>query len=158
MHTFKRIRYLTGQLPADASHNLDQIMQNPSKSENVAPNKPLDSGSKTQQLTVSGLKQEVAKQISTTMKKSVKISDDGFLTSLKRQLQNKSLSIESILTSEMGSSQGFTTISKLKAALSKSQYALDQDDVERLCQIANDKCLSGADQVNVPKLLSVLSI
>ena len=82
----------------------------------------------------------VAPQV--TLKKSVKISDDGFMTSLKRQLSNKSLDIATIIeTSLIGEDdKSRIRLSQLHRELAKPEYGIETGDIERLCQIANDKC------------------
>lgn len=112
MHTFKRIRYLSGTLmpesPAFAIKKEQPKAPN-KQAENTAPNLPkkfvLDQPAE-KETTV--LKEPVmlAPKMARSLRKSVKISDEGFLTSLKRQLSKKGHSIESILANEMPQSQG----------------------------------------------------
>ena len=93
-----------------------------------------------------------------SLRKSVKISDEGFLTSLKRQLSKTGHSIETILANEIPASQGQPTIQRLRATLSRPTYGIDEEDVERLCQMAEEKCATAGapGAFDVSKLASLV--
>lgn len=91
MHTFKRIRYLSGTLmPESPAFAIiaKELPKAPTKlAENTAPNLPkkfvLDQPSEKETPVVKepGM---LAPKMARSLRKSVKISDEGFLTSLKR--------------------------------------------------------------------------
>ena len=77
------------------------------------------------------------------MKKSVKISDEGFLKSARDHFTLKKIAFGDEIRFALDEGQTRLRLGELRSVLgSKGVYQLPEEDVERVCQIANDKCVS----------------
>ena len=100
-----------------------------------------------------------------TLKKSVTISDDGFLKSAKDHFTLKKIAFGSELRFFLEEGQTRMRLGELRTNLgSKGVFLLPEDDVERICQIASDKCVSQDPNdnaietwIDIEKLINMIS-
>ena len=83
--------------------------------------------------------------MSSSIRKSVKISDDGFLKSTKDFLTSKKINLFDVMVSltegEQDDKLNKIRLGDLQKHISdKSKFDLPPEDAERLCQIAMEKC------------------
>jgi len=78
-----------------------------------------------------------------TLKKSLKISDDGFLKSARDHFKLKKIAFADELRFFIEDGGTRMRLGDVRENLgAKGVFLLPEDDVERICQIASDKCVS----------------